>query len=76
MSKKPPTLIRKHSLEPEKPKGGTYKATDNEIWVTNADGHTHIAVVIRAIDGSLDAHTRKLAKICADALNKEFNEKT
>lgn len=71
MSKKPPTLLRKHSLEPDKPKGVTYKAEENEVWVTNADGHTHIAVVIRAIDGSLDATTRKLARICADALNEK-----
>jgi len=72
MSKKPPTLLRKHSVE--HPKGGTYKAEENEVWVTNAEGHTKLAVIIRAIDGSLDACTRKLARICAVALNKQSKE--
>jgi len=46
----------------------TYFAQNNEVWRVDDNGK-HLAVVIRPIDGSLDARADSLAQICADALN-------
>ena len=66
-----PITIRKHSVEARQ---GTYAARESEVWFTATDGHTRLAVVIRPIDGSLDAVTRKLARICAKALNDDLKQ--
>jgi hypothetical protein len=70
MSKKE-VILRKHSADSQQP---VYEARESEVWRKDPNGHVHLAVVIRAVDGNLDAHTRKLARICAKALNELTKE--
>ena len=46
-----------------------YFARQNEVWRKEDDEIEHLAVVVRPIDGSLNAETRELAKLCAVAMN-------
>jgi len=46
-----------------------YKARDNEIWSTA--GHGHLAAVIRPVGGDLNRETSRLARLCANELNKD-----
>ena len=46
-----------------------YIALANEVWIEAAEGHRHLAVVVRPVDGRLDAKANAMARVVAKALN-------